>query len=163
MKISAGTILISSSAMEDDNFRKSIVFIAEYNENGALGFVVNKIFERSLNELVEFSSSPAFPLYNGGPVDKEHLYFIHKRTDIITGGVQVINNIYLGGEFKQVIEHINNKTLAVADIKIFIGYCGWDTGELEKEIEENSWIVTDCSNEAVFSENPELLYRDICG
>ncbi|MFT3748464.1 MAG: YqgE/AlgH family protein [Agriterribacter sp.] len=151
MNISAGTILISSSTMDDENFRESIVFIAEHNDKGALGFAVNKIFDRSLNELVEFSKSPAFPLYTGGPVDKEHLYFIHRRSDLITAGTLVVNNIYLGGDFKQVIEHINNKTLSAADIKIFIGYCGWDADELEKEIEEGSWIMMDCSNDVVFS------------
>ncbi|MFT3949245.1 MAG: YqgE/AlgH family protein [Agriterribacter sp.] len=157
MNISAGATLISSSVIEDENFRKTIVFIAEHNEKGALGFVVNKIFGRPLNQLVAFRNGPAFPLYDGGPVDKDHLYFIHRRIDLITGGTPVVDDIYFGGEFKQVIEHISNKTLPVADIKIFIGYCGWDTGELEKEIEEGSWIVPDCSNDVVFSEDPELF------
>lgn len=157
MHISAGTILISSSTMDDEVFRKSIVFIAEHNDKGALGFVVNKVFDRSLNELVEFSKNPAFPLYTGGPVDREHLYFIHRRSDLITAGIPVTDNIYLGGDFKQVIEYINNKMLSAADIKIFIGYCGWDTDELEKEIAEGSWIIMDCSNDVVFSEYPGVF------
>ncbi|MFT3703805.1 MAG: YqgE/AlgH family protein [Agriterribacter sp.] len=153
MHISPGTILTSSSSMEDPNFQKTIIFIAEYNEKGALGFVVNKIFERSLNELVEFSSSPAFPLYDGGPVDKDHLYFVHRRNDLIPEGSLVIEEIYLGGDFKKAIEHINHIDISPADIKIFIGYCGWDANELEEEIAEGSWIVTDCNSESVFSKN----------
>ena len=98
MHISAGTILISSSTMDDENFRKSIVFIAEHNDKGALGFVVNKVFDRSLNELVEFSKSPAFPLYTGGPVDIEHLYFIHRRSDLITAGIR-LQITYTGWRF----------------------------------------------------------------
>lgn len=154
MNISAGAILISSSLMDDEYFTRSIVFIAEHNDKGALGFVVNKVFDRSLNELVAFSKSPAFPLYTGGPVDNEHLYFIHRRSDLIAAGTPVAANIYLGGDFKQVIEHINDKMLSAADVKIFIGYCGWDADELEKEIAEGSWIIMDYSNDVVFSEYP---------
>jgi putative transcriptional regulator len=153
MYIPPGTILASSSSMEDPNFHKTIIFITEYNEKGAMGFVVNKIFERSLNELIEFSSSPAFPLYAGGPVDKEHLFFIHRRNDIIPGGSFIIDNVYFGGDFKKAIENINNSTLSSSDIKIFIGYCGWDANELEAEIAEGSWIVTDANSEIPFSKN----------
>lgn len=150
MNITPGTILTSSSAMDDPNFINAVVFIVEYNENGALGFIINKIFERPLNELAEFSSSPAFPLYEGGPVDKQHLYFIHQRNDLIPGGTLVKDNIYFGGDFKQTIKHINNKILATADVKIFIGYCGWDAGDLENEIAEGSWKVNAYSSENVF-------------
>lgn len=150
MGILAGKILTSSPAIGDENFDKSVVFIAEHNENGALGFVVNKIFDRVLNELVEFSSSPAFPLYSGGPVDKEHLYFIHRRNDLIPGGTLIKDNIYLGGDFKKVIALINNKTLTPSDIKICIGYCGWGAKELEDEIAEGSWTVNDCNDDIVF-------------
>lgn len=138
--------------MDDPNFYRSIIFIAEYNEDGALGFIVNKIFERPLNELVEFSGSPAFPLYKGGPVDNEHLYFIHRRNDLIPGGTLITGNIYFGGDFKQAIKLINNKTLTTADIKIFIGYCGWNANELEEEIAEGSWKPADHLSELVFSD-----------
>lgn len=139
--------------MDDPQFDSSVIFIAEHNEQGALGFVINKVFERSLNELVEFNSSPAFPLYEGGPVDQEHLYFIHRHSAIIPGGTQIINDIYMGGDFKKTIELINNHNLTSKDIKIFIGYCGWDTGELEAEIAEGSWEVTELDASALFTDN----------
>lgn len=160
MGIAPGKILISSPSMNDSNFYRSVVFIAEHNENGALGFVVNKVFERPLNALAEFSSSPAFPLYKGGPVDNEHLYFVHRRNDLIPGGTLVTGNIYFGGDFKQAIKHINNKTLTTADIKIFIGYCGWNASELEEEITEGSWDLSDNHNEFVFSDIPPLLFPE---
>ncbi len=127
--------------MDDPNFDSSVILIAEHNANGALGFVINKAFERSLNELIEFSGSPAFSLYEGGPVDQEHLYFVHRRSDLVPGGEFITDIIYLGGDFQKTIEQINNGSLTSNDIKIFIGYCGWDTGELEAEIAEGSWEV----------------------
>jgi len=145
-----GKILSSTPAMDDPNFDSALVFIVEHNEQGALGFVMNKVFERALNELVEFSSSPAFPLYEGGPVDRGHLYFIHRRSDLIPGGTPVIDDIYLGGDFQKTIEQINNKNLTSKDIKIFIGYCGWDTGDLEAEIAEGSWEVKEPDVDSLF-------------
>lgn len=151
MNLRAGKILISSELMEDPVFKNAILYITEYNDKGAVAFIINQIFERRLNELVEFSGSPAFPLYNGGPVDKEHLFFIHSRPDLIAGGEKITDAIYWGGDFKKAIGHINNKTLTATGIKIFIGYCGWGAGELEAEIEEGSWKISESNIGIVFA------------
>lgn len=151
MNISTGKILTSSASIDDPFFDKAVIFITEHNEKGTTAFVVNKIFERPLNALEAFSSSPAFPLYHGGPVDNEHLFFIHRRNDLIPGGTKIINGIYLGGDFKQTIIHINNKTITKQDIKIFLGYCGWDNKELEAELAEGSWDAAESDCEIVFS------------
>lgn len=152
-----GKILISSASMEDPNFKTAVLFITEHNQDGAMAFVVNKVFDRPLNALVEFSSSPAFPLYSGGPVDKAHLYFIHRCPELIPGGVQLIDDIYLAGDFKKAIEHINNKSISHTAIKICIGYCGWDAGELEAEIAEGSWQITEANTGVIFAKDPYLL------
>jgi putative transcriptional regulator len=78
---------------------------------------------------------------DGGPVDIELLFVLHKRPDLISGGEQITNDLYLGGNMEQVIEAINNKGASSQDIQLFIGYCGWDAGELEAEIEEGSWAM----------------------
>lgn len=148
---------MSTPSMEDINFKASMLFITEHNENGAMAFIINKIFNRSLNELAEFSSSPAFALYNGGPVDKEHLFFIHRSNDLITGGIKIVDDIYFGGDFKKAITHINNKSISNTHIKIFVGYCGWDAGELEAEVEEESWGITDVNADFVFDEDLNLV------
>lgn len=157
MKLSAGKILISAATMDDPNFSNTLIFITEYNEAGAMGLVINRLFKQPLNALAEFSHCPAFPLYAGGPVDNEHLYFIHRRPDLIADGEAVTANIYFGGDFKQAIAHINQHTLHEAGIKICIGYCGWDKGELEAEIEEGSWRVMEGDAEIIFAGYPSIL------
>lgn len=139
----AGIFLESSPSLEDPNFDKAILFITEYNESGATGFVINKPFSRLLNELEEFSHIIPFPIYEGGPVETSKLYFIHRRPDLIESGAEISHGIYYGGDFKQAVEAINNGTLTGSDLKILIGYCGWDPGQLEKEIEEGSWAIID--------------------
>lgn len=142
MKPQTGKLLKATAALIGTNFENAVILITDYNDNGATGFVINKVFARILNELEEFKHSPAFPLYEGGPVDTEHLFFIHRRPDIVEEGKAIGDGIYFGGNFKQAITAINNKSLTVSDIKIFVGYCGWNAGELEAEIAEGSWEKT---------------------
>ncbi|HMG82990.1 MAG TPA: YqgE/AlgH family protein [Ferruginibacter sp.] len=163
MTITAGTILISMPSLDDSVFEKTVIFITEHNEKGAMGFVINKLFPRALNELEEFKHSTNFPLYEGGPVEMDHLYFVHRRPDLIEGGVVIADSIYLGGNFQQAVTHLTNKTIAEKDIKIFIGYCGWDQHQLEDEIEEGSWLVDTAGSQIVFTSQAiplwELIYE----
>jgi len=137
----AGTILKSTSLLNDTIFENATILIIEHNENGAVGFVINRPFDRKLNDLEEFKHSIPFNLHDGGPVDREHLFFIHQRPDLIKDGVHVHDNIYFGGDFKTAVKLINEHMLTETDIKIFIGYCGWDAHELEAEITEGSWNI----------------------
>ena len=148
MNLKPGVFFHSLPSLDETDFEKSVIFIAEHNDKGALGFVVNKIFSKKLNDLVEFRNSPAFPLYEGGPMGNEHLYFLHRRPELIAGGEPVSGSTYLGGNFKKAVELLNNRAMSEADMKIFIGYCGWDSGQLEAEIEEGSWWVSE--NDEIF-------------
>lgn len=143
-----GSFLTSTSLLDDTFFEQATLFITEYNDKGAMGFVTNKPFPRRLNELEEFRKSIAFPVYDGGPVDREHLYFLHRRPDLITGGTPVSGNIYLGGDFKEAVRLMNHHTLTGKDVRIFLGYCGWDYLELDEEVTEGSWEET--TESAVF-------------
>ncbi len=143
MRPQTGMLIRATALLNGTNFDNAIILITEYNEKGAVGFIVNKPFARKLNELEEFKHSPAFPLYEGGPVDTEHLFFIHQRPGVIQEGKFIGEDIYYGGNFKQAITAINNKSLTVSGIKIFVGYCGWNPGELDAEIAEGSWEPAD--------------------
>ena len=136
-----GLFIKSTHLLNDTVFENAVIFITEYNEKGAMGFVVNQKFSRNLNALEEFKNVQPFPIYVGGPVDQEHLYFIHRRPDLIEDGEPVTDTIFLGGNFKSAVKNIDNHTLTEKDCRIFIGYCGWNYGELEGEIAEGSWEV----------------------
>jgi putative transcriptional regulator len=150
MIVKQGYFLKSSPALASTVFEDTLVLIAEYNEKGALGFIINKAFGRNLNELEEFKQCKPFPIYKGGPVDQEHLYFVHQRPDIIEDGVPIEDGMYMGGNFTQAVAAINNRKITTADLKLFVGYCGWNKGELETEIEEGSWKVEEGLPEEVF-------------
>ncbi|MGF7232534.1 YqgE/AlgH family protein [Arachidicoccus sp.] len=162
MHIAAGTILISTPLLDHSIFEKTIVYISEYNVDGTSGFIVNKLFPKRLNDLIEFRNSPSVHLYAGGPVEMEKLYFVHQRPDLIEGGIFVCNSIYLGGNFKQATDSINKKALLENDIKLFIGYCGWDFGQLDAEIAEGCWLPIEMDvPETVFRRDNRLLWKEL--
>jgi putative transcriptional regulator len=137
----AGMLIRSTELQKDSSFENVSILVTELNADGAVGFVVNKPFARKLNELEEFNGSPAFPLFDGGPVGRENLYFIHRRPELIHGGTAINDHVFMGGDFKTAIKFINDKIISESDVKIFVGYCGWNAGELEEEIKEGSWTV----------------------
>jgi putative transcriptional regulator len=140
--LKAGIYIKSSTALNGSFFEHTTILIVEHNEKGSLGFVTNKSFGKSLHELIEFNHAKPYPLMDGGPVDREHLFVLHKRPDLIDGGEQTPNGLYLGGSMEQVIEAINTRAANKEEIQVFIGYCGWDAGELEAELEEGSWTFS---------------------
>mgnify|MGYP000990722876 FL=1 len=139
--LKAGLYIKSNADLNGSFFEHTTILIVEHDEAGSVGFVTNKPFGKSLHELIEFNHSKSFPLMDGGPVDRDHLFVLHKRPDLIDGGEQIPNGLYLGGNMEQVIQAINTGNANPQEIQLFIGYCGWDVGELEAELEEGSWII----------------------
>ncbi len=137
--LTAGTNIKSTAALIGSFFEDTTILIVEHNDEGSTGFVTNKPFGKFLHELDEFNHSKPFPLMDGGPVDRAHLFVLHKRPDLIDGGKQINNGLYLGGNIEQVVEAINNGFTKPQEIELYIGYCGWDLGELEAEVDEGSW------------------------
>lgn len=142
MSLLLGAILTSSPSLIDPHFEKTEILIVEHNEKGAMGFILNSKHPRKLNELIEFNDCPPLSMYTGGPVDQEHLFFIHLRPDLIEGGTHIKEGVYLGGNFKQAIEQLKLNQLKYHQVKVFVGYAGWDTNQLEEEIAEGSWFTT---------------------
>ena len=143
--IQKGQFIQSTSLLVGTIFEDSKILICDVNEKGAWGFIMNKPFPRKLNELVEFNHCPAFPLWNGGPVENEKLFFIHQRPDLIEDGTHIFDNYYWSGNFQQAIQHIIANTINEHELKLFIGYCGWDDTQLQEEIKEGSWEIVDFS------------------
>ncbi len=139
--LKAGIYINSTAALNESFFEQTTILIFEHNEAGSTGFVMNRPFEKSLSDLIEFNHVKPFPLMDGGPVDRDHLFVLHKRPDLIDGGKAIPNELYIGGNMEQVIEAINTKDVNQQEIQLFIGYCGWDAGELEAEVEEGSWTI----------------------
>ncbi len=156
---SQGRLLISEPALRDFYFSKSMVLLIEHNgDEGSFGLITNKPIHLKLNEVVKDFPNNDFPLYLGGPVHPERLFYVHTLGDKIPGSLKVFGNLYWGGEINKIMEMIDLNLVGPEQVKFFIGYSGWEPGQLEREMTEKSWIVTQPSLDLVLAQNPEKLW-----
>ena len=154
-----GTILIANPFLKDPNFVRSVIFICENMTEGAFGFVLNQVHPNTLNELIPEIDSKTI-VYKGGPVQPDTLHFLHQYPDLISGGIEVIDGVYWGGNFESLQIHLKVGNLKADKIKFFVGYSGWMEGQLNFEMKEESWIVASATKTLLFNTPPENIWKE---
>lgn len=156
----AGRLLIAEPFLHDDYFRRAVILIAEHNEKGTVGFILNKPLDILVTEAIpDFPEFDKFSFF-GGPVQRDQLYFIHTLGDKIDGSFPIGNGLYWLGDFDQVKEMIERKEITGEEIRFFIGYAGWEPGQLDKELKEKSWFVSEADNQLIFNVDASVLWTE---
>ncbi len=155
-----GTLLIANPFLKDPNFMRTVIFLCEHKEEGSFGFVLNKLFNRTLGELLPEFEDQAIPLYFGGPVQKDTIHFLHQYPDIIFGGEEVFEGVYWGGNFESVMALIKIRQIDLRKIKFFIGYSGWAEKQIEDELKEKSWLTAEATRNLLFHSKPDNIWKD---
>ena len=138
--IQKGDILISKpSILGDVTFNRSVILIADNNAEGVVGFIINKPLEDNLQDLLP-NVERNFKVFDGGPVERDKLYFIHNAPELIKDGLKISDDIFWGGHHDDVIGLINKGQLDNSQIKFFLGYTGWAQSQLVDEIKEQAWL-----------------------
>ena len=142
LKPTKGHLLVAEpSIIGDVSFNRSVVLLADHSDNGSVGFILNKILDFTLKDLIPEIKGD-FKVYNGGPVEQDNLYFIHKIPDLIPDSIEIANGIYWGGNFEMVMDLISKELIDDKQIKFFLGYSGWDANQLDEELSSHSWVIT---------------------
>lgn len=142
-KLQKGQLLIAEpSIIGDLSFNRSVILLADHNQDGSVGFIINKPLKYTINDLVP-DVEANFKIYNGGPVEQDNLYFIHNIPDLIPNSVEISSGIFWGGDFELTKNLINNGEIKKDNIRFFLGYTGWEAHQLENEMRSNSWILTE--------------------
>ena len=158
--IRPGTLLISDPFLKDPNFVRTTILICDHQLEGSFGFVLNKRKENVLGDLIEDLNGNTFPVYFGGPVQTNTLHFIHHCPEQITGGIEIMKGVYWGGDFTDVINLLFRQELRPNQIRFFLGYSGWGEAQLQQEIEDKSWIISECNRRLLFNTPSENLWKD---
>jgi putative transcriptional regulator len=141
LKPEKGSLLIAEpSIIGDMSFNRSVVLLADHSDEGSIGFILNKPLQYELKDLVPEMESN-FKVYNGGPVEQDNLYFIHKVPELIPDSIEISLGIFWGGDFAKVLELMAKDKIDEKDIRFFLGYSGWDKNQLESELSSSSWVV----------------------
>ena len=156
----AGILLISDPFLKDPNFLRTVVLLCEHEENGSFGFVLNRKYENTIDELITGLEGFKIPVYYGGPVQTDTIHFLHQCPDQIPGSVEVVKGIYWGGDFELLCEMIRINTIDINKIRFFIGYSGWGEGQLNDELNEKSWLTVKAVRKIVFHKNYEEIWKD---
>ncbi|SFH03058.1 YqgE/AlgH family protein [Pedobacter insulae] len=159
---STGRLLISEPFLNDPNFKRSVVLLAEHDEEGTLGFILNQPSALLLKDLVPELPEANFSVFIGGPVEMDTIHFIHRCYGKLNSGEEIGNGVYWGGNFETLKILVNNNDLEESEVKFFLGYSGWGRSQLEQEIKENTWIVSaQFHPDVVFSQDEEEVWREV--
>lgn len=140
-----GRVLISEPFLNDPNFTRSVVLLTEHNDEGTVGFVLNHALELSLADVVADPTLPDIPLIKGGPVELNTIHFIHTLGEDIADSQLIEPGLWWGGNFDVAIGGIKDSPDKLSRFKFFLGYSGWSPGQLDDELERDSWVVSTLS------------------
>lgn len=139
---------------------RTVVFICEHHNEGSFGFVLNKQYELTLDELITSFAGFPIPVYYGGPVQVDTIHFLHQYPDLIPGGQEVTKGIYWGGDFEMVTQLVKNNEIDYNKIRFFLGYSGWSDGQLNEELKEKTWLTVSATRKLVFHPYPDEVWKD---
>ena len=160
MRILQGEILVARPLLNDGDFKRTVVLLAEHNKHGSLGFIMNKPMFLTLKDVVPNVHDLPLPVYYGGPVAPNQLFYVHTVGKIITGSVHIQQNYYWSGNFAEIIEGLKNKTILPEQIRFFIGYSGWGAGQLAKELNEKAWGQLDSLSAELINKHPDDIWPE---
>lgn len=158
--VTSGNLLIAEPFMGDTNFERSVVLVCEHSRAGTFGLVLNQQTDLHLSDVIEEVYADV-PLFVGGPVQQNTLHFIHRRPDLIDGSIPVVDGLYWSGDFEQIKQAVNLGTLTERDARFFIGYSGWDSGQLDDELTRKSWIISRITADFLFDTPTNAFWRGV--
>ncbi len=159
-KITKGNLLVAEpSTLTDSSFNRAIILLTEHNDEGSVGFILNKPSDYLLKDLV-FEIDCDFRVYIGGPVENENLYFIHSLPHLIPDSIEISKGIFWGGNYDAVKSYLEQNLIQKDEIRFFLGYSGWSFEQLELEIKENTWVLLQNTYSNLFSINDAKGWKD---
>ena len=156
-----GKALIAEPFLQDSYFKRSVVLLTEHNDEGSLGFVLNNPIDFRIEEILKDFPPIDSLISIGGPVRTDTIHYIHTVGHMIPDCQEVLSDIYWGGNLDLIRAGVKEGWITSHQIRFFVGYASWYPGQLAKEIDENSWLVTDIDQLDVMHGNDFRLWESI--
>jgi putative transcriptional regulator len=153
-----GQLLIAHPLLHDGFFSRSVVFLTDHNSEGSIGFSLNFKTQFLLRDVRPQVKNGNYPIYEGGPVAKNQLFFLHTLGYDLPDSVHIGNNIFLGGDFNELLHMIDHGKVKSYEVRFFAGYSGWGEHQLEDEIANKHWLLNEPTNREFFNNEPDDLW-----
>lgn len=160
LKPQKGRLLIAEpSILNDVSFKRTIILLTEYTEKSSVGFILNRPLQYVLNDILPEINCD-FTVYEGGPVEQDNLYFIHKIPHLLTNSLEIGNGFFWGGNFEELKILLHEQVIRPTDIRLFLGYSGWGSNQLNLELNTNSWFISENDFDNIFAINEETIWKN---
>ncbi|HZP74321.1 MAG TPA: YqgE/AlgH family protein [Gaiellaceae bacterium] len=153
-----GKLLVSSPALVDPNFRKTVVLVAHHDEDGAMGLVLSRPSDVPAAAAVPILAGmpgAGDPVFVGGPVQPEAFMVLAEFDDVEQAAAPIL------GRLGFMPADSDPDELTILRLRLFAGYSGWGSGQLEAELSEESWLVVDAVADDAFADDPDELWRTV--
>lgn len=157
---SRGKILISEPFLRDVTFGRSVILLIDHTDEGTMGLIINKPLPIFVNDIIkEFKYINDIPLYKGGPVATDTLFYLHTLANI-SGAIPVSKGLYLNGDFDEIKKYILQGNKVDQHIRFFLGYCGWEGEQLNDELKENTWLVSKEDKDYLMNSDTKDMWKE---
>ena len=160
LNIATGNVLISEPFMNDFHFRRSVILIIDNNEEGSLGVIFNKRLTIPFNEIVQGFPEFKADVYLGGPVETNRLFFIHTIGEMIPDSYKISDGLYWSGNVNALKAMIKMDLIKPHEVRFYVGYAGWDSGQLRNELKANTWLVGKFSSKQLLTTIPGKMWKN---
>ena len=153
-----GKLLVATDLVQGELFANTVILMLHYDDTGAFGLVVNRPTEVKPEELLDDEEGMAGytgTLFWGGPVHMDSLRALLRSDEPPEGAEKIVASVYLVS-FEAALEQ---GPADPATLRLFIGYAGWAPGQLDYELARGSWRVLPGSDDLVFDDEPETLWK----
>ena len=155
-----GQLLIAHPLLNDGFFNRSVVYLTNHNEEGSAGFNLNFKTQFYLRDVRPQIKNGNFPIFEGGPVAKNQLFFLHTLGHDIADSFEVSHNIFMGGDFDQLLHKIEHGKIKSYQVRFFAGYSGWGENQLDDEIKNKHWLINQPYDSSFFTMDTEDLWGE---
>lgn len=155
-----GRLLIAEpSILHDSSFNRSVILLTEHTKDNSIGFILNKPLSYTIKDLIPDVDCD-FIVHQGGPVEQDNLYFIHKIPHLLPESIEVGNGIYWGGNFNALVRLLNNKEIESNSIRFFLGYSGWASNQLKEEMTTKSWFCIENNYRNILQADNDSFWKN---
>ena len=158
LKVSIGDVLVSEPFLNDFYFRRSAILIVDHNDEGSFGVVINKRLNVHFNDIIMGFPKFDADVYLGGPVDTDRVFFIHTIGEMIPDSHKIMSGLYWSGNINALKAMIKNDLIKSHEVRFYVGYAGWDGGQIRKELEANIWLVGKFSTKEILHTMPGKMW-----
>lgn len=145
-----GAMLVAEPFLRDEHFAHAVICLVEYGKDStSMGVVMNHPTAYTLQGLVEgVTRKEEVPVWCGGPMSCDRLYYLHTLGDIIDGSRRISDDLFIGGDLKAMLDYVNSGYEIEGYVRFFVGYSGWSRCQLDEELRNHVWAVTTPSTHA---------------